>query len=290
MEMIEQYLGDYMQKMGVDRGTLAGFGRQHPGNEQEPFGMTVLALKLANVSNGVRGCTAACRGRCGRTCGPSCRRARCRSRAITNGVHTQSWLSPEIARALRPVPRHPVGGAADRLRHLEAGRTHPGRANCGGRTSAAASGWWRSPGTRLQAQLKRRGSPPSEVAAAEEVLDPDALTIGLRPAVRDLQARRPDLPQRRAARGDHEQQGPAGADHLRGQGPPEGQRREGTDPARRAAGAEARVPPAGGVHRGLRHERRALPRAGRGRVAEQPAPAARGLRHERDEGRRATAG
>jgi starch phosphorylase len=31
---------------------------------------------------------------------------------------------------------------------------------------------------RLKAQFRRRGAPPSEVAAAEEVLDPEALTIG----------------------------------------------------------------------------------------------------------------
>src|SRR5579872_1103145 len=53
MSMMEQYLGDYVNRMGIDRTILAGLGRQHLTNEQEPFGMTVLALKLANVSNGV---------------------------------------------------------------------------------------------------------------------------------------------------------------------------------------------------------------------------------------------
>src|SRR5207244_2746954 len=41
MHMIEQYLGEYMARMGVDRNTLASLGRQHPGNEQELFSMTV---------------------------------------------------------------------------------------------------------------------------------------------------------------------------------------------------------------------------------------------------------
>src|SRR5207244_11043618 len=31
---------------------------------------------------------------------------------------------------------------------------------------------------RLKAQLQRRGAPPSEIARSEEVLDPEALTIG----------------------------------------------------------------------------------------------------------------
>src|SRR5205814_2621331 len=34
------------------------------------------------------------------------------------------------------------------------------------------------PRTRLKAQLKRRGAPPAEIARADEVLDPEGLTIG----------------------------------------------------------------------------------------------------------------
>jgi starch phosphorylase len=52
--------------------------------------------------------------------------------------------------------------------------------------------------TRLKAQLKRRGSPPSEVDAADEVLDPDALTIGF--ARRFATYKRGDLVFRNAER------------------------------------------------------------------------------------------
>ena len=45
-------------------------------------------------------------------------------------------------------------------------------------------------------------------------------------------------------------------------------------------------PPANRVHRKLRHERRAVPRAGRGRVAQHAAAAVRSLRHQRHEGGR----
>ena len=283
MAMIEQYLGDYMQKMGIDRATLANFGRQHPGNDQEPFGMTVLALKFANVSNGVSRLHGSVSRKMWKDLWPELPPGEVPIASITNGVHTQSWLSPEIAglydRYLgiqwddRPTD-FAIWKRVEHIPDAELWRTHER-----GRERLVAFAR-----NRLRAQLKRRGSPPSEVALAEEILDPDALTIGLRAALRHLQARRPDLPQRRAARGDGEPEGPPGADHLRGQGPPEGQRRQGTDSARRPAVAEARVPPAGGVHRGLRHERRAPPRSGRGRVAEQSAAAARGLGNERDEG------
>ncbi len=50
--------------------------------------------------------------------------------------------------------------------------------SCGARTSAAGNGWWPLPADRLRNQLKNRGAPPAEIARADEVLDPEALTIG----------------------------------------------------------------------------------------------------------------
>ena len=50
--------------------------------------------------------------------------------------------------------------------------------SCGEPTNGGESGWWRLPGGRLRMQLQRRGAPQSEIDAADEVLDPDALTIG----------------------------------------------------------------------------------------------------------------
>jgi starch phosphorylase len=97
--------------------------------------------------------------------------------SITNGVHTQSWLSPEIAQLYDRYlgiqwEEKPTGfGIWKRVEHIpdaELWRTHER-----GRERLVAFAR-----TRLKAQLKRRGSPPSEVESAEEVLDPDALTIG----------------------------------------------------------------------------------------------------------------
>jgi starch phosphorylase len=97
--------------------------------------------------------------------------------AITNGVHTRSWLSAEIAqiydrylgiewddrptdhagwRKIEHVPDAELWRAAERGRD---------------RLVAFAR-------LRLHEQLRRRGAPPSEIDHAAEVLDPDALTIG----------------------------------------------------------------------------------------------------------------
>ena len=177
MGMIEQYLGEYMQKMSVDRGTLAGFGRQQPGNEQEPFGMTVLALKFANVSNGVSRLHGSVSRKMWKDLWPELPPNEVPITSITNGVHTQSWLSPEIAGlydrylGIQWEERPTDFAIWKRVEHIpdaELWRTHER-----GRERLVAFAR-----QRLRAQLKRRGSPPSEVAHAEETLDPDALTIG----------------------------------------------------------------------------------------------------------------
>jgi starch phosphorylase len=177
MQMIEQYLGEYMGKMGVDRATVAALGRQNPTNEQEEFGMTVLALHLANVSNGVSKLHGTVSRKMWKDIWPQLPTAEVPITSITNGVHTQSWLSPEIAQLYdrylgvqweeRPTD-FAVWKRVEQIPDAELWRTHERRRE---RLVAFSRG-------RLKAQLKRRGSPPSEVAAAEEVLDPEALTIG----------------------------------------------------------------------------------------------------------------
>lgn len=177
MAMIEQYLGEYMAQMGVDRATLANLGRQHPQNEQEPFGMTVLALKLANISNGVSKLHGVVSRKMWKDLWPELPPNEVPITSITNGVHTQSWLAPEIAGlydrylGIQWEARPTDFAIWKRVEHIpdaELWRTHE---RCRERLVAMAR-------SRLMATLKRRGSPPSEIAAAEEVLDPEALTIG----------------------------------------------------------------------------------------------------------------
>jgi starch phosphorylase len=177
MHMIEQYLGEYMGKMGVDRNTLAGLGRQHPGNEQELFSMTVLAIKTANSSNGVSALHGSVSRKMWMGLFPELPAVEVPISSITNGVHTQSWLAPDMAQLYdrylgiqweeRPTD-FAIWKRVDHIPDGELWRTHER-----GRERLVAMAR-----QRLKAQLKRRGSPPSEVEAADEVLDPDALTIG----------------------------------------------------------------------------------------------------------------
>jgi starch phosphorylase len=97
---------------------------------------------------------------------------------ITNGIHTRTWLSHDMAglylRYLGPgwheTPSDTgVWQAVNHIPETELWRTHERRRE---RLVAFAR-------RRLTAQLRKRGASSAELADAEEVLDPEALTIGL---------------------------------------------------------------------------------------------------------------
>jgi starch phosphorylase len=139
--------------------------------------MTVLALRLANTANAVSQLHGAVSRKMWQGLWPGLPEAEVPITAITNGVHTRSWLSPEIAQIYDrylgvPWEERPTDFAvwkrveqvpdAELWRTAERGRS---------RLVSFAR-------VRLRHQLIRRGAPPGEVARAAEVLDPDALTIG----------------------------------------------------------------------------------------------------------------
>jgi starch phosphorylase len=139
--------------------------------------MTVLALKLSAGANGVsklHGETA--RGMWSRTW-RDVPDAEIPIISITNGVHTTSWISRDLAglldRYLGPGwVSNPLEGALwERIADVpdaELWRTHERRRE---RLVNFAR-------RRLARQLERRGAPKSEVRQAGEVLDPEVLTIG----------------------------------------------------------------------------------------------------------------
>lgn len=174
--LIEYYLGSYMSALRVDRHEFLALGRQNPRDENEQFGMTVLAIKLANTSNGVSQLHGKVSRHMWHKIWPGLPEPEIPIAAITNGVHTQSWLAPEMAQLYdrylgrweeRPAD-HGIWKRVDRIPDEELWRTHERRRE---RLVAFAR-------KRLKTQLKRRGVTPAEVALADEVLDPEALTIG----------------------------------------------------------------------------------------------------------------
>ena len=176
-QLVEHYLGGYLQQLKIDKNEFLGLGRQNPRDGNEPFCMTVLAIRLANSTNGVSKLHGQVSRRMWRSIWPDLPDAELPISSITNGVHTRSWVSPDMVQLYerylgmqweeRPTD-HSIWKRVDHIPDAELWRTHDRRRE---RLVAFSR-------IRLKKQLASRGAPPGEIARADEVLDPEALTIG----------------------------------------------------------------------------------------------------------------
>jgi starch phosphorylase len=175
--MIEQYLGELMKALRVDRHSFLALGREHANHEAEHFSMTVLAIRTSNVSNGVSKLHGAVSRKMWRNIFPGLPDGEVPIKSITNGVHTLSWVAPEIGalfdrylgQAWTDKPTaFEVWNRVEHIPDAELWRTHE---RCRERLVALAR-------VRLQKQRERLGATRADILAAEEVLDPEALTIG----------------------------------------------------------------------------------------------------------------
>ncbi len=175
--MIEKYLKVYYEQIGLDREAFMALGRQNPFDPQETFSMAVLALKTAAACNGV----SRLHGRVSRAMWqnvwPGVPEDEIPIGSVTNGVHTRSWISGDMASLLdrylgprwsRRPEDHSVWQRIDQIPDEELWRTHERRRE---RLVAFAR-------ARLAQQLQARGAPGYEVSAASEALNAEALTIG----------------------------------------------------------------------------------------------------------------
>ncbi|MFM7148786.1 MAG: alpha-glucan family phosphorylase, partial [Gemmataceae bacterium] len=174
---IDSYFSWIIPQLGIDRNAFLGLGRQNPSDHNEPFGMTVLALRLSNVSNGVSRLHGEVSRKMWKTIWHDLPDHEIPITSITNGIHTRTWVSADLSQL---YDRYLGGGwhgtpddaavwkRTDSIPDAELWRTHERRRE---RLVAFAR-------HRLKKQLTFRNALPTEIARAEEVLDPEALTIG----------------------------------------------------------------------------------------------------------------
>jgi glycogen phosphorylase len=176
-ELIDRYLGKLYRGLGLSKEEFLGLGRHHPGNPHETFCMAVLALRLAGHSNGVSRLHGEVSRKMWRSLWPELPEEHLPLDHITNGVHPKTWLSTEMAglfvrylgpRWLEEPTEHNMWQRLSRIPDAELWRAHE---RCRERLVDFAR-------KRLRDQLRQVGATPKEIAQAEEVLDPDILTIG----------------------------------------------------------------------------------------------------------------
>ncbi|HXX14134.1 MAG TPA: alpha-glucan family phosphorylase [Candidatus Eremiobacteraceae bacterium] len=175
--LMDYYFGPTYRRLGVSRADFLALGRQDPANESEDFCMTVLALRMAAFSNGVSKLHGSVSRRMWNNIWRGLPENEVPIGHVTNGVHFRSWVSFEMNqlydRYLGPKWREEPADTKlwQRTQSIPAGelwRTHE-------RRRERLVGFARR---RLQAQLKSRGASQAAIDEAEEVLSPDALTIG----------------------------------------------------------------------------------------------------------------
>ncbi len=176
-QLMDYYFNGYASRLGISRAEFLGLGRRNPSNENEDFCMTVLALRMSAFSNGVSQLHGEVSRRMWQSMWPGVPVPEIPITSVTNGVHFRSWISQEINelydRYLGPTWREqPVERSVwQRIETIPAEELWRTRERRRVRLVAFAR-------RRLREQLVRRGAPLSEVEAAEEVLDPEVLTIG----------------------------------------------------------------------------------------------------------------
>jgi starch phosphorylase len=175
--LMDKYFGSYFPHLGINRKQFLALGRILPDDDLEPFKMAVLALRFSSYVNGVSKLHGQISRELFSCLWPGLPVDEVPIKAITNGVHVNSWTSDEMNSLYEKyfgpnwadeITNKSVWNNIDQIPDEEIWRAHQ---RCKERLIVFAR-------NRLKAQIKRRGTYHSELNRAEEVLDPEALTIG----------------------------------------------------------------------------------------------------------------
>jgi starch phosphorylase len=175
--LVHRYLGKFISDLGISWKEFLALGRVFPNDETETFCMTVAALKLAAFANGVSELHGQISRQMWHNIWPDLPTEEIPIRAITNGVHPSSWISHDLNELYEsyfgPQYREKPGDLSTwklvhRIPDAELWRIHNRRRE---RLVFFAR-------KRLNQQLIRRGASQMVIQRADQLLDPQILTIG----------------------------------------------------------------------------------------------------------------
>lgn len=176
-DLLKKYLETYIQKLGISWEEFLQFGKVNPKDDKEPFGMTVLALRLSSFCNAVSKLHGEVSRDMWKNIWVNIPKKEVPITHVTNGIHTHSWVSHDLKELFDTYfgPRFTqqphdmtVWDRTDSISDMELWRTH-------NRRRERLVFFVRK---RLRQQLKRRGANISEMQKVDEIMDPKALTIG----------------------------------------------------------------------------------------------------------------
>jgi starch phosphorylase len=177
LDLIDRYFSPMYAALGLDRATFLGLGQKTPGSQTERFSLTVLALRLAAAANGVSRLHGQVARSMWTVLWPEAVVDEVPIGHITNGIHTRSWISRDLAELYDHYlgPRwssNPedtqVWRAIQGVPDDELWRVHERRRE---RLVAFVRG-------RVAEQVEHRRGSVRELESVRDLLDPRVLTIG----------------------------------------------------------------------------------------------------------------
>lgn len=176
-DLVDRYFSTYYSELGIDQHTFLSLGRSNTHDRDEPFSMANLAIKLSCKTNAVSRLHGDVSRQLFAGVWKDVPESEVPITHITNGIHTRSWISEEMAdlydRYLGPhwseeMSDQNVWRRVDEIPDEELWRIHERRRE---RLVTFCR-------RRVRQQLEQKGAVASELKEAAEILDPEALTIG----------------------------------------------------------------------------------------------------------------
>ncbi|MEO8797123.1 MAG: alpha-glucan family phosphorylase [Polyangiaceae bacterium] len=176
-DLVKRYLEPYRTALGITENELLGLGRMVATDPTSSFSMPILAIRTSDHANGVSALHGEVSRAMYKPLWPELPDHEVPIGSVTNGVHTASWVSTQqgalYTRYLGPRWAESPDDASiwARTRDIpdaELWQVHQHRRH---RLVTLCRKW-------LRATAERRGESPAELAFCDEVLDPNALTIG----------------------------------------------------------------------------------------------------------------
>ncbi len=170
-------VGRYAAIFGLQQEEFLALGREKTGNLESPFSMAIFAIKMAGFINGVSKLHGQISRQMFKNLWSQVPLEEVPITSITNGVHARSCVAKPtqelydryLGLGWSDAPSHsPIWDRVKSIPDEELWRNH----------ERARSEMVLFVRDRLEKSLRDRGSSPTEIAQAQEVLDPLVLTIG----------------------------------------------------------------------------------------------------------------
>ena len=179
VDLMERYFDSFAKECNVTFAELMAIGQTEPMIEAESehpkFNMAVMGFRLAGRSNAVSKLHGVVSREIFSELWPGIPTEEAPIGSVTNGVHTSTWLGPEITevldRRLSPGWAETGDGRWDRIHEVPDAELWRARERARERLVYFVR-------ERVRAQLLKRGHNEAEVTWTDEIFDPGVLTIG----------------------------------------------------------------------------------------------------------------